>query len=149
MNVKDCMSTKVCYCTPENSVKDVAKLMCDNHVGCIPVCNDNNCVVGVITDRDVILRSIACDKDVCNTKVTDIMTCNPCCCTEDTTIDEATNLMSKFQIRRIPVCDANNKIVGILSLGDLAHHDGEVGKAEVCATLENICKCNGNTKNAE
>lgn len=56
MNVKDCMSTKVCYCTPENSVKDVAKLMCDNHVGCIPVCNDNNCVVGVITDRDVILE---------------------------------------------------------------------------------------------
>ncbi len=149
MEVKECMSTKVCYCTPENSVKDVAKLMCDNHVGCVPVCNDNNCVVGVITDRDVILRTIACDKDVCNTKVTDIMTTNPCCCSPETKIDEATKLMSNLQIRRIPVCDNNNKIVGILSLGDLAHHDKEVGPEDVCATLENICKCSGNTKNAE
>lgn len=149
MNVKDCMSTKVCFCTPDSTVKDVAKLMSDNHVGCIPVCNDEKCVVGVITDRDVILRSIACDKDVSSTKVSDIMTCNPCCCTPETTINEATKLMSDLQIRRIPVCDTNNKIVGILSLGDLAHHEKEVGAEDVCATLENICKCDGNTKNAE
>lgn len=149
MEVKECMSTKVCYCTPNSSVKDAAKLMCDNHVGCIPVCNNENQIVGVITDRDVILRSIACDKDVCQTKVSDIMTCNPCCCTPDTTIDEAEKLMSGLQIRRIPVCDTNNKIVGIISLGDLAHHGKEVGENQVCNTLENICKCNGNTKNAE
>ena len=80
MNVKDCMSTNVCYCTPDSYIKEAAKLMCDNHVGCIPVCNDDKCIVGVITDRDVILRSIACGKDVNNTKVSDIMTCNPCCC---------------------------------------------------------------------
>lgn len=149
MDVKDCMSTNVCFCTTNSSVKDVAKLMCDNHVGCVPVCNDDNCVVGVITDRDVILRSIACDKDVCNTKVSDIMTCNPCCCTPDTKLGEATKMMSDLQIRRIPVCDNNNKIVGMLSLGDLAHHDNEIGAEKVNATLENICKCDGNTKNAE
>ena len=149
MDVKDCMSTKVCFCTPNSSVKDAAKLMCDNHVGCIPVCNDENCVVGVITDRDIILRAIACDKDACKTKVTDIMTCNPCCCSPNTTIDEATKVMSNLQIRRMPVCDSNNKIVGILTLGDLAHHDKEIGAKEVCNTLENICGCDGNTKNAE
>lgn len=149
MDVKDCMSTQICYCTPNNNVKDVAKLMCDNHVGCIPVCDDNKQIVGVITDRDVILRTIACNKDVKTTPVSEIMTCNPCCCTPNTTIDEATKLMSDLQIRRIPVCDINNKIVGILSLGDLAHHDKEVGTKEVCNTLENICNCNGNTKNAE
>ncbi len=149
MEVKECMSTKVCYCTPESTVEDVAKLMCDNHVGCIPVCNDNNCVVGVITDRDIILRNVACQKDPCSTKVTDIMTCNPCCCSPETKISEATKLMSNLQIRRIPVCNSNNQIVGMLSLGDLAHHDKEVGPNDVNATLENICKCNGNTKNAE
>ena len=149
MNVKDCMSTKVCFCTPSSTVKDAAKLMCDNHVGCIPVCDDKNCVVGVITDRDVILRSIACDKDVNNTKVSDIMTCNPCCCTPETTIYDATKMMSDLQIRRIPVCDTENKIVGILSLGDLAHHEKEVGEEDICITLGNICKCEGNTKNAE
>ena len=149
MDVKDCMSTKVCFCTPNSSVKDAAKLMCDNHVGCIPVCNDDNCVVGLITDRDIILRSIACDKDLCKTKVTDVMTCNPCCCSPNTTIDEATKVMSNLQIRRMPVCDSNNKIVGILTLGDLAHHDKEIGAKEVCNTLENICGCDGNSKNAE
>lgn len=149
MDVKECMSTKVCFCNQNSNIKDAAKLMCDNHVGCIPVCNDENCIVGVITDRDIILRSVACDKDVASTKVTDIMTCNPCCCKPDTKIDEATKLMQDLQIRRIPVCDCNNKIVGILSLGDLAHHDNEIGAKEVNATLENICKCHGNTKNAE
>ena len=79
---------------------------------------------------------------------TDIMTTNPCCCSPETKIDEATKLMSNLQIRRrIPVCDNNiTKLFGILSLGDLAHHDKEVGPEDVCATLENICKCSGNTK---
>lgn len=149
MEVKDCMSKNVCYCTPATNVADVAKMMCDNHVGCIPVCDENNCVVGLLTDRDVILRTISCGKDVNTTPVSDIMTCGVCCCKLDTTIDEATKLMSDFQIRRIPVCDQNNKIVGILSLGDLAHNDKEVGKNEVCNTLENICQCGQKSQNAE
>ncbi len=149
MDVKDCMTTNVCYCTPNSTVKDAAKLMCDNHVGCIPVCNDNNCVVGILTDRDVILRTIACDKDACQTKVSDIMTCNPCCCEPHTSMDDATKMMSDLQIRRIPVCNSNNQIVGILSLGDLAHYDKQVGENQVCNTLGSICNCNGKNKNAE
>lgn len=149
MDVKDCMTKNVCYCTPEVNVAEAAKLMCDNHVGCIPVCDDKNCVVGVLTDRDVILRTISCDKDVKTTPVSEVMTCGVCSCKPDTSIEEATKLMSDFQIRRIPVCDQNNKIVGILSLGDLAHHDKTVGIQKVCNTLENICQCGDNTKNAE
>lgn len=149
MEVKDCMTKNVCYCTPSTNVTDVAKMMCDNHVGCIPVCDENNQVVGLLTDRDVILRTISCGKDVNTTPVSDIMTCGVCCCKPDTTIAEATKLMSDFQIRRIPVCDQNNKIVGMLSLGDLAHNDKKVGKDEVCNTLENICECGENSQNAE
>ncbi len=149
MEVKDCMTKNVCCCTPETNVAEVAKLMCDNHIGCIPVCDENSCVVGVLTDRDVILRTISCDKDANKTKASDIMTCNVCSCKPDVTIEEATKLMSDFQIRRIPVCDQNNKIVGILSLGDLAHYDKEVGQNEVCNTLENICNCGENPQNAE
>ena len=67
----------------------------------------------------------------------------------DTTIEEATKLMSDFQVRRVPVCDQNNKIVGMLSLGDLVHNDKKVGQKEVCITLENICQCGENTQNAE
>lgn len=149
MDVKDCMTKNVCCCTPEVNVAEAAKLMCDNHVGCIPVCDANNQVVGLLTDRDVILRTISCDKDAKTTPVSEIMTCGVCSCKPDTSIEEATKLMSDFQIRRIPVCDQNNKIVGILSLGDLAHHDKTVGTTKVCNTLENICQCGNNSKNAE
>lgn len=149
MKVKECMSLNVCSCTPNSTVSDAAKQMCNNHVGCIPVCDDNKNVVGLLTDRDVILRTIACDKDAKTTPVSEIMTCKVCCCNPDTDINEATKMMSELQIRRIPVCDTNNKIVGILSLGDLAHNDTKVGKGQVCNTLENICDCGANNKNAE
>lgn len=148
MKVKECMSLNVCYCNPESTVKEAAKLMCDNHVGCIPVCDNSKNVVGVLTDRDVILRTIACDKDATTTPVSEIMTCKVCCCTPETDINEATKLMSDKQIRRIPVVQ-NNQIVGILTLGDLANSDTQVGAREVCNTLENICNCSSNAKNAE
>ena len=119
--------------------------MCDNHIGCVPVCNDAQNIVGIVTDRDIILRSIACDKDVKSTPVSEIMTCKVCSCTPDTHIDEAQDLMKKNQIRRIPVME-NNKIVGILTLGDLAANPN-INNEEVTNTLENICNCN--KKNAE
>lgn len=145
MKVKDCMCNEVCYCTPDSTVKDCATLMCNNHVGCIPVCDNSKNVVGLVTDRDIILRTIACNKDVNSTPVSEIMTCQICCCTPDTDIKEAENLMSQNQIRRIPVVD-NNKIVGILTLGDLAANQS-VDDQGVNDTFNNICSCN--EKNAE
>lgn len=145
MKVKDCMCNKVYCVTPTNTIKDCAKLMSDNHVGCIPVCDNANNVVGLVTDRDVILRSIACDKDVNSTPVSDIMTCKVCCCTPDTDIEQAEKIMSENQIRRLPVIE-NNKIVGIITLGDLAANQN-VDTKSVYNTLENICGCD--EKNAE
>jgi CBS domain-containing protein len=145
MKVKDCMCNEVYYLKPNSTIKDCAKLMMDNHIGCIPICNDSKNVVGLVTDRDIILRSIACDKDIKTTPVSDIMSVKICCCTPDTDISEAEDLMSKNQVRRIPVVD-NNKIVGILTLGDLATNEN-INEENVCNTLENICDCND--KNAE
>ena len=149
MKVKDCMCNDVCCIKPETNVYEAAKLMSDNHIGCIPVCDNNNCLCGIVTDRDIILRSIVCDKDVKQTPVSDIMTCNVCSCTAEDEMETAENKMSKNQIRRLPVCDQNNKVVGILTLGDLAKNDKELGKQEVCTTIENICNCDGQPKNAE
>lgn len=146
MKVNECMSSKVCCCTPDAKLTDVAKLMCENHVGCIPVCDDNQCVVGVLTDRDIILRSIACDKEACNTNASECMTTKVCCCSPEASVEEATKLMSDFQIRRIPVVQ-DNKIVGILSLGDIANHQ-KISSNEVAQTVENICNCN-KKQNAE
>ncbi len=146
MKVKDCMSENVCYCGCDSTVKDAAKLMCDNHVGCIPICDNNNCVVGVLTDRDIILRTIACDKEVTNTPVKDIMTPSVCCCNDDTEINEATKLMSDLQIRRLPVLK-DNKLVGMLTIADLTNSQN-VDNKQVADTVECICN-KQNTKNAE
>lgn len=145
MKVNECMCNDVCCVKPETKLNEVAKLMAERHIGSIPICDNNNCICGIVTDRDIILRTIACDKDVKTTPVSDIMSCNVCCCTPNTDINEAEKMMSQNQIRRIPVID-NDKIVGILTLGDLAANEN-VNTQELCNTLENIC--GDNTKNAE
>lgn len=146
MKVKDCMCNEVACVNPESTIKDCAKLMCNKHIGCVPVCDSNQNIVGLVTDRDVILRSIACDKDVSNTPVSDIMTCKVCCCSQDEEVEQAEKTMSEYQIRRLPVVDENNKIIGIITLGDLCANQS-VDTQGVCDTLENICGCND--KNAE
>ena len=148
MKVKDCMSNNVYWVKPETNIQDVVKLMSQNHIGCVPVCDNNNDVCGIITDRDILLRSVACNKDVTTTPISEIMTTKVCTCTQNENIDEAQNKMGNHQIRRLPVCDENNKLVGILTLGNLSQNDNQIGKHEVCQTLNNICDCNKN-KNAE
>lgn len=145
MKVKDCMCEDVCTIKPESTLKEVAKMMSEKHIGCMPVCDNNNCVCGIITDRDLVLRGIACNKDINNTKVSDIMTCNVWSCFETDDITNAETKMGQKQIRRLPVCDENNKIVGILTIGDLANK--KVNKEELSTTLEDICNCNGNQNN--
>ena len=148
MKVKDCMCEDVCCVKPETKIQEVAKLMSKNYIGCIPVCDENNCICGIVTDRDVLLRCVACNKDTSQTPVSDIMTCNVCTCQEDDDMTNAETTMSQNQIRRLPVCDSQNRVVGILTFGDLAKNSYELGKQQVCTTIENICNCNGN-KNAE
>lgn len=148
MKVKECMCNDVCCVKPDTNLNQVAKLMNERHVGCIPVCDDNNCICGIVTDRDILLRAVACEKDTQSCQVSDIMTCNVCTCKEDDDMTNAESKMSQNQIRRLPVCDQNNHVVGILTLGDLTQNDRELGKEQVCTTIENICDCKGN-KNAE
>ena len=56
MKVKDCMCNDVCCVKPETKINEVAKIMSQNHIGCVPVCDQNNCICGIITDRDILLR---------------------------------------------------------------------------------------------
>ena len=146
MKAKECMCNDVCCVKPNATVYDVAKLMNDNHIGCVPVCNNENSVCGIVTDRDIILRSIANNKDVKNTTASEIMTTNICTCNENDEICNVEKKMSTNQIRRIPVVD-NNKVIGILTLGDLAHYNKEIGQEEIGNTIEDICQCGGQAKN--
>ena len=148
MKVKDCMCNDVCSVKPNTNLSQVAKLMGEKHVGCIPVCDENNSICGIVTDRDILLRAVACDKDIKNCPISEIMTTNVCACKEDDEVSDAQCKMSKNHIRRLPVCDNNNKIIGILTLGDLAQNTDEIGKEEVSQTVEKICDCNTD-ENAE
>lgn len=139
MKVKECMCSNICYCMPDTKISDVAKIMNERHIGCIPVCDNEKYVVGILTDRDIILRSVACDKDARNTTVSDIMTCNTTCCDCNDDIGIVTKTMGEIGIRRVPVTE-NGKLVGILTLGDFAKHKN-VSQECVGSTFENICNC--------
>lgn len=148
MKVKDCMCNQVCCVKSNTKLNEVAKLMSTNHIGCIPVCDEDDGICGIVTDRDLVLRSMACDKDAKETPVSDIMSCKVCSCKEDDDMTNAETKMVQNQIRRLPVCDDNNHIVGILTLGNLAQNESNLGIQEVCSTISGICNCNEN-KNAE
>ena len=145
MKVNECMCKEVTYVKPEDNLCTVAKLMSEKHIGCIPVCGNENKIVGLITDRDVLLRSIACDKDCKQTKVSEIMTTDVCCCNSDSDISEVQKMMSQWQVRRIPVVE-NSKLVGIITMGDLVNNQN-VSNQEVSQTVSHICHCGQDAKN--
>lgn len=122
--------------------------MSENHIGCIPVCDNNNCICGILTDRDILLRTVACDKDCSQTTASDIMSTNLCTCKEDDDMTNAESKMANNQIRRLPVCDENNHVIGILTLGDLAQNEIQLGSQQVCNTIGDICSCNSNKNNS-
>lgn len=137
MKVRDCMCNSVVWLNPESSVGECARLMDEQHVGSIPVCDQNQVVVGLVTDRDILLRAVAHNKDVNNTKLSEIMTTNVFCCDVNTDIEQVTKLMSENQIRRVPVIE-KNKIAGILTLTDLSRSE-QISDFKFATTYDNIC----------
>ena len=137
MKVKDCMSNDVVWLNPDASVGECARLMDEEHVGSIPVCDRNKTVVGLVTDRDILLRAVAHSKDINNTKLSEIMTTNVFCCDINADIEQVTKIMSENQIRRVPVID-KNKIAGMLTLTDLSRSE-QVSDFKFATTYDNIC----------
>lgn len=147
MKVKECMCNHIEYVKPNATVCEVAKLMQDKHIGCVPVCNENKNIVGLVTDRDLILRTIACEKDIKQTPVSEIMTTNIYKTSPDADTEDVTRIMCDCQVRRVPVVEGE-QLIGIITLGDLANNKN-VSSQEVTTTVEGICKCGNNAKNAE
>jgi CBS domain-containing protein len=130
MKVKDIMTKNVAYVNPSNTVVEAAQLMQKHNVGVIPVC-DQSGVVGLVTDRDIVVRNIAHAKNPQITPVSDVMTSQVTTVSSDTDVDEASRIMANNQVRRLPVVE-NNMLVGIVALGDLATNnrfDTEASKA--------------------
>ena len=118
MKVKDIMTSDVSTVSENSSVNDAAGIMRDLNVGSVPVCDNKKHPVGIVTDRDIVLRNIASGGNGA-APVKDVMTANVIYGKADMEADEAARLMAQKQIRRLPIVE-NNKIIGIVSLGDLA-----------------------------
>lgn len=122
MKVKDLMSTDI-VCVHENTpVLHAAKEMMKENIGVLPVSSDNGTLKGLLTDRDIVLRCLSAvrsGRDPADMSCGSIMTLDPVTVTPDTNIHDAALMFATRQIRRLPVVD-NSKLVGILSLGDMA-----------------------------
>lgn len=136
MKVKDIMSRDIASLSSDDSVEKAAQLMKQYDVGSIPICN-NNQVVGIVTDRDITIRSVAEHRDWKQQKVSEIMSSNPVVGNPDMNVKDVAKLMSEQQIRRLPIVE-NNSLVGIVALGDISLEPTLQDNAE--DTLKNISK---------
>lgn len=134
MLVKDIMSKEIVSLCSEDSVEKAAQLMKKEDVGSIPIVNQDK-VIGIVTDRDIALRTVGSGCDVKQTKVKDIMTANPVTGSPDMDVHAAAKLMSENQIRRLPIQE-NNRLVGVVALGDISLEPTLSDNAE--DTLKNI-----------
>jgi CBS domain-containing protein len=116
--LKDVMSRDVKMVTPETTIREAAQQMRDGDFGMLPVA-ENDRMIGAISDRDIAVRAVADDKGP-ETPVRDVMSRGICWAYEDDSVDVAARLMSERQIRRLPVVNRDKRLVGIVSLGDLA-----------------------------
>jgi CBS domain-containing protein len=121
MNIRDVMTPNPRTISPQDSIQNAARIMRDEDTGVVPVV-DNGKPVGVVTDRDIVVRAVADDRQL-NRPVRDIISTDLIAVTPDMSTREAAELMSEHQVRRLPVID-NNRLVGIVSIGDIAVKEG-------------------------
>jgi CBS domain-containing protein len=128
--IADVMTRGVRTLTPHDSVISAAQAMEEMDVGAIPVC-DGDHLVGMVTDRDIVLRAVAHNRANDQTTLGDVMTAEPLWCYDDQSVDDVIEAMREAQLRRMPVVDRSQQLVGIVSLGDLAvkADEGQAGEA--------------------
>lgn len=121
MQVREAMSKHVTWVGPEMTLREAAKKMRDDDIGCLPVGKDDK-LIGMITDRDIACRAFATGRSLTKATVADTMSKGITYCFDDQDVKEAAQLMEKKQIHRLPVLNRDKRMVGILSIGDLALH---------------------------
>jgi len=142
LKVRDIMTREVKTCRPEDTLDDASRIMWENDCGSVPVIDGDSKVVGIITDRDICMAAHQRGAPLASIPVGEVMTGNVLACNGLDTMDVAENMMQLRQVRRLPVIDYEGRLVGIVSLNDLARRinpnaprsDGPTCK-EVATTL--------------
>jgi CBS domain-containing protein len=129
MKVNEVMSRDVQVCTPGSTIRECAKTMASIDAGAMPV-GENDRLVGMITDRDIAIRAIGAGKGP-DTPVREVMSSEVKYCFEDEDLQQVAKNMADIQVRRLPVVNRDKRLVGILSLGDLAVNEGKAAAQAV------------------
>jgi CBS domain-containing protein len=140
MRIKECMTEDVVIAAPTQTIRDAARMMRNIDAGFIPV-GENDRLVGTITDRDIAVRGIADGKGP-ETAIRDLMSKEVLYCYEDDDMDEVSDEMAELQIRRMPVLNREKRLVGVISLGDIAQAaDGDLARS--ATTLNGVSQPGG------
>ena len=139
MKLKDIMTRSVVKIHPEESVDVAARMLTHYNIGALPVCDDHDHLVGMVTDRDMITRCVASGRPAEKTSVRDVMTARVVSATPDMDTGAAAHLMGREQVRRLPVVE-QGKLCGMVSVGDLAareeiNYDAAEALGEICVNL--------------
>lgn len=139
MQVKEIMSRDPQCCTPDDTLRDAARMMADFDCGCLPVVEgtDRKGLVGVLTDRDIAIRGVARGKTP-DSKVNDVMSPAPAVCSPDADVEEVERIMVEKQVRRVPIVDSDGRVVGIVAQADLARDDRAASDKQVGQIVERI-----------
>jgi len=148
MNVSQIMQANVRTCRPDDTLLSVAKLMWEGDCGCAPVVGPDGRVVGMITDRDIAMSEYLSGRPLASSTVAEAMSQTVHACRPDDSLYTAESLMRANRVRRLPVVDAEERVVGILSLNDIARAferppsagAQEVDARQVAETLACICE---------
>jgi CBS domain-containing protein len=134
MQAKDLMTRTVECVTPDMQIQEVARRMKSLDIGFVPVC-DSDRLIGTVTDRDIVLRVIAEGRDVKGCKARDVMTSEVFWCYDDQTAEEVADYMADQEIRRVVLLDRSQRLVGVISIGDLAKGGEQVAAGEAIGTI--------------
>jgi CBS domain-containing protein len=132
--IRDVMTPDVTTVTPEARLTDVARIMRDEDIGSVPVAQGDR-LLGMITDRDIVVRALADGDNIDMRTAGDVMTAGVQCCHDDQNVGDVLKEMGDQQIRRLPVVDKEERLVGIVSIGDLSR---EAKPKQVGKSLEDI-----------
>lgn len=134
MKVREAMHRGVTWADPSTPVIEIAHMMRSLDVGSIPI-GENDRLVGIVTDRDIICRAVANQRDLSQLKARDVMTEHVAWCRDDQELAEAAAMMEQRKVRRLPVIDADKRMVGMLALGDISQRASRTMSGEILSAV--------------
>src|SRR5437870_12663141 len=127
MKVKEVMTQRAEFVDPATSLMEAAQIMKNFNLGALPV-GENDRLIGMVTDRDIVVRAVAEERSAGNTTVRQVMSQGICYCFENDDAEGAAQVMAKHQVRRLPVLNRDKRLVGVIALADLGRSEDEAAQ---------------------